>query len=223
MRCRRLILLRHGETDYNAGNRMQGQLDTELTARGQDQALHVARALANRRPLLIVSSDLRRARATARALGERTGAPVLIDPRLREMHLGDWQGLTENDIDAAEPGSRLTWQGDPNWAGHGGESRVDVAARAIPIVSELVAAQGDWGIHESARPIVLATHNAVITALTARLSALPVDYWPVLGGLSNGSWVELSGRSDRSNSTLADIRWRLDVWNASADVASDAV
>ena len=92
MRIRRLVMLRHGQTEYNAGSRMQGQLDTELSDLGRDQAVAAAEVLAKRQPLVIVSSDLRRALDTAVALGERAGMPVLVDTRLRETHLGDWQG-----------------------------------------------------------------------------------------------------------------------------------
>jgi len=62
----------------------------------------------------------------------------------------------------------------------------------------------------------------VIAALTARLLQLPVDRWPVLGGMGNASWVQLSGHSAH-DATLDEIQWRLDVWNASAQVASDVL
>ncbi|MGH3968015.1 MAG: glucosyl-3-phosphoglycerate phosphatase, partial [Mycobacterium sp.] len=94
MRARRLVMLRHGQTDFNLGSRMQGQLDTELTELGRAQAVGAAEVLAKRQPLLIVSSDLRRAEDTAVVLGDRTGLPVRVDARLRETHLGDWQGMT---------------------------------------------------------------------------------------------------------------------------------
>ena len=141
MTVRRLVMLRHGQTEYNAGSRMQGQLDTELSDLGRDQAVAAAEVLAKRQPMLIVSSDLRRALDTATALGERSGLPVQIDTRLRETHLGDWQGLTHLEVDAAAPGARLAWRDDATWAPHGGESRVDVARRAMPLVEELIAGQ----------------------------------------------------------------------------------
>jgi probable phosphoglycerate mutase len=220
MTVRRLVLLRHGQTTYNAGSRMQGQLDTELSELGREQAAAAAEVLAKRQPLLIVSSDLQRALDTAVALGERSGQPVLVDPRLRETHLGDWQGLTHLEVDASAPGARLAWREDARWAPHGGESRVDVAARSLPVVAELVAAQTEWGADEPDRPVVLVAHGGLIAALTAALLGLPVDNWPVLGGMGNASWVQLSGHSDDD---AADIRWRLDVWNASAQVANDVL
>ena len=109
MTVRRLVMMRHGQTEHNLGSRMQGQLDTELTELGRAQAVAAAAALAKHQPLLIVSSDLRRAYDTAVALGERTGLPVGVDERLRETHLGDWQGMTHTEIDA--------WRQARGWRG----------------------------------------------------------------------------------------------------------
>ncbi|MGV9800249.1 glucosyl-3-phosphoglycerate phosphatase [Mycobacterium sp. NPDC003449] len=222
MRVRRLVLLRHGQTEYNAGSRMQGQLDTDLSDLGRDQAAAAAEVLAKRQPLLIVSSDLKRAFDTAVALGDRSGLPVQVDQRLRETHLGDWQGLTHLEVDGASPGARLAWRDDARWAPHGGESRVDVAVRSTPVVAELAAGQPEWGVDGPERPVVLVAHGGLIAALTAALLGLPVDNWPVLGGMGNASWVQLSGHS-ADDADFGAIRWRLDVWNASAQVANDVL
>jgi probable phosphoglycerate mutase len=222
VRIRRLVLLRHGQTEYNASSRMQGQLDTDLSDLGRNQAVAAAEVLAKRQPLLIVSSDLRRALDTATALSERSGLPVSVDTRLRETHLGDWQGMTHLEVDAAAPGARLAWRDDARWAPHGGESRVDVAARSLPLVAELVFGQAEWGVDEPDRPVVLVAHGGLIAALTAALLGLPVDNWPILGGMGNASWVQLSGHSELDD-TAEDARWRLDVWNASAQVANDVL
>lgn len=225
MTVRKLVMLRHGQTEFNAGSRMQGQLDTDLSDLGREQATVAAEALAKRQPLLIVSSDLRRALDTAVALGDRCGQQVSVDDRLRETHLGDWQGMTHLEVDEIAPGARLAWRDDARWAPHGGESRVDVADRSLPLVRELVAGQPDWGADAADRPVVLVAHGGLIAALTAALLDLPVDNWPVLGGLGNASWVQLAGhtRRDGDPASLADIRWRLDVWNASAQVAGDVL
>ena len=218
MSVRRLVLLRHGQTEWNAGSRMQGQLDTDLTDLGREQANAAAEVLAKRQPLVIVSSDLRRALDTATALGERSGVEVSVDERLRETHLGDWQGLTHLDVDDVAPGARLAWRDDARWAPHGGESRVDVANRSVPLVTEIIAAQSGWGADEPDRPVVLVAHGGLIAALTAALLDLPVDNWPVLGGMGNASWAQLSGHDVGDT-----IKWRLDVWNASAQVANDVL
>jgi glucosyl-3-phosphoglycerate phosphatase len=222
VRVRRLVMLRHGQTQYNATSRMQGQLDTQLSELGRDQAVAAAEVLAKRQPLLIVSSDLRRALDTATVLGDRSGVGVSVDTRLRETLLGDWQGLTHLEVDDAAPGARLAWRDDARWAPHGGESRVDVAARSRPLVAELVEKQTEWGRDDPDRPVVLVAHGGLIAALTAALLDLPVDNWPVLGGLGNASWVQVSGYS-RPDADLDGIRWRLDVWNASAQVANDVL
>ncbi len=220
MTVRRLVMLRHGQTDYNLGSRMQGQLDTELSELGRDQAVAAAEVLGKLQPLLIVSSDLRRAYDTAIKLGERTGQQVRVDNRLRETHLGDWQGLTHTQIDAEAPGARLAWREDATWAPHGGESRIDVAARSLPLVAGLVSGEPEWG---GDRPVVLVAHGGLIAALSAGLLKLPVANWPILGGMGNCSWVQLSGHSDGSGADLDVIRWRLDVWNASAQVSNDVL
>ncbi|MGB9302950.1 MAG: glucosyl-3-phosphoglycerate phosphatase [Mycobacterium sp.] len=226
MRVRRLVMLRHGQTDFNAGSRMQGQLDSALTELGRAQAVAAAEVLGKLQPLLIVSSDLHRAYDTAVKLGERSGVHVRVDDRLRETHLGDWQGLTHSQIDAEAPGARLAWREDATWAPHGGESRIDVAARSLPLVAELVSGEADWGDHgEPERPVVLVTHGGLIAALSAALLKLPVANWPALGGMGNCSWVQLSGHSDDTSDFVAfdSIRWRLDVWNASAQVPNDVL
>jgi probable phosphoglycerate mutase len=215
---RRLVLLRHGQTEWNAGSRMQGQLDTDLTDLGREQADAAAEVLAKRHPLVIVSSDLRRALDTATALGERSGVNVSVDERLRETHLGDWQGLTHLDVDVVAPGARLAWRDNARWAPHGGESRVDVAQRSVPLVTEIIASQPSWGVDAPDRPVVLVAHGGLIAALTAALLDLPVENWPVLGGMGNASWAQLSGHDVGDT-----IKWRLDVWNASAQVANDVL
>lgn len=233
MSIRRLVMLRHGQTDFNLRSRMQGQLDIELSELGRAQAAAAAEVLSKLQPLLIVSSDLHRAYDTAVKLGERTGLHVEVDARLRETHLGDWQGKTHADIDAELPGARLAWREDATWAPHGGESRLDVAARSVPVVAELVSREPEWGSTEAARsgqpdrPVVLVAHGGLIAALSAALLKLPVANWPILGGMGNCSWVQLSGHSKDSNSPNSEsvdaIRWRLDVWNASAQVSNDVL
>lgn len=223
MRIRRLIMLRHGQTEFNAGSRMQGQLDSELSELGRAQAIAAAEVLAKLQPLLIASSDLHRAYDTAVRLGERTGLPIRVDQRLRETHLGEWQGLTHAEVDAQAPGARLAWREDATWAPHGGESRVDVAARGVPLIAELVSGASEWGDpHGPDRPVVLVAHGGLIAALSAALLGLPVASWPILGGMGNASWVQLSGHSG-DDDEFESIRWRLDVWNASAQVSNDVL
>lgn len=220
MRVRHLVLLRHGQTEFNAGSRMQGQLDTDLSDLGRAQAVAAAEVLAKRQPLVIYSSDLRRAYETATTLGEHGGLPVAVDPRLRETSLGRWEGLTHHEVDAQDPGARRKWRDDATLAPHGGESRIDVADRSVPLVAEIFANEPEWGAADSDRPVVLVAHGGLIAALSAALLDLPVDSWPVFGGMGNASWTQLSGHGDAG---FTELRWRLDVWNASAQVANDVL
>lgn len=200
MSLSRLILWRHGETDYNAAGRMQGHIDSALTEVGVRQAEFAAAALTRFHPDLIIASDLRRARDTAAVLGEAIGVSVRLDKRLRETHLGDWQGMSSAEVDQGWPGERARWNTDARWAPPGGESRVDVAERAGEVVADLLRAGTDCG-----ETVLLAAHGGVITALTAWLAGFPVESWPALGGIDNCHWAEL---------TRHDGRWRLRVYNA---------
>ena len=214
MTTRRLVLLRHGQTEHNADSRMQGQLDTELSALGRRQAEAAAEVIAAMNPRLLVSSDLRRAHDTALAAGRACGLEVRTDRRLRETHLGDWQGHTHGEVDAGYPGARKIWRADAHWTPPGGESRVEVAARALPVVEELEAGLAEW----DSRPVVLIAHGGVIAALTATLLDLPVSHWPVIGGICNTSWAELSSHHGQKYT-----HWRLDVWNATSQGVDDVL
>lgn len=98
-----------------------------------------------------------------------------------------------------------------------------MAHRSLPVVSELVAGEPDWGgPGQPERPVVLVAHGGLIAALSAALLGLPVANWPVLGGMGNCSWVQLSGHAE-DTADFEAIRWRLDVWNASAQVSNDVL
>jgi glucosyl-3-phosphoglycerate phosphatase len=197
----RLVLWRHGETDYNAALRMQGQLDSQLTATGLGQARRAARPLAELGPDVLVTSDLSRAGDTAAVLAAETGLPLRVDKRLRETHLGTWQGLTHAEVEALYPGGIQSWRGNPECAPPGGETRVEVAERAAQVVAELDAA--------GPGSAVLCTHGGLIAGLTPLLLGLPVSVWSVFGGISNCHWTVLLRRS---------CGWRLLAYNTAAGV-----
>ncbi len=94
----------------------------------------------------------------------------------------------------------------------------------MPLVAELVSAEREWGDPDGPdRPVVLVAHGGLIAALSAALLKLPVANWPILGGMGNASWVQLSGHNDDPADEFDRIRWRLDVWNASAQVSNDVL
>jgi probable phosphoglycerate mutase len=96
----RLVLVRHGETDWNAEGRYQGQSDVPLNATGMAQAKALALRLSGERLDAIYTSDLARAAQTAEALAAETGAPIHREPRLREIDQGEWEGLLLTEIQA---------------------------------------------------------------------------------------------------------------------------
>jgi 2,3-bisphosphoglycerate-dependent phosphoglycerate mutase/probable phosphoglycerate mutase len=200
---RRLILLRHGQTDYNVAGRMQGHLDSVLTAEGHQQAAAVAPTLAALGPDRVISSDLRRAVDTAEVIGAACGLPVKFDARLRETHLGLWQGHTVAEIDQDHPGAIAAWRSDPTWAPPDGESRVAVVARSRPVVDELDAEFAD---EVASTTVLLVAHGGLIAGLVTGLLELPTEVWPSFGGLGNCRWAVLARREDHP-------RWRLAGYN----------
>lgn len=224
---RELILLRHGQTTYNAGRRMQGQLDTHLSDHGREQARVIGKKLANRGITRIISSDLSRAHDTAELVAAEIAAtegrepfPITTDARLRETHLGEWQGRQVHEVDAETPHARAHWRHDPTWAPPGGESRVQVAQRARQVVDELMADYPEWN-HST---VLLVAHGGMIASLTAQLLGFEVPQYPLLSGLANTHYAKLTSRPvfepeapEKSmafnEDNIDDARWYLDAWN----------
>jgi broad specificity phosphatase PhoE len=198
---RQLVLWRHGETDFNAARRIQGQLDSKLTPTGLRQARRAARWLAEFEPAVLMTSDLSRAGDTAAVLAAETGIPLRVDKRLRETNCGTWQGMTHAEVEALWPGDLQTWRGNPQWAPPGGETRVEVATRAAQVVAELDA--------DCPGSAVLCTHGGLIAGLTPLLLGIPVSAWSVFAGISNCHCTVLMRRG---------IGWRLFSYNSAAPV-----
>lgn len=205
MTLRRLVLLRHGQTEYNIDGRMQGHIDSRLTEDGRAQAAAVAPEVARLGPDRLISSDLRRAVDTAEVLGAACTLPVKLDARLRETHLGEWQGRTVDEIEADYPGAIAAWRSDPAWTPPGGESRIEVVCRSRPVVDELDEEYADnpQGI------VVMVAHGGMIAGLVCGLLGLPTSTWPSVGGMGNCRWASLARREDHP-------RWRLAGYNVGA-------
>jgi glucosyl-3-phosphoglycerate phosphatase len=135
----RLILVRHGESTWNAEERLQGQLDPPLSDRGREQVLALAAIVDGVPDERVVCSDLSRARETAELIGLRPGR---YDERWREIDVGAWGGHTAAEIDAQ--GDELTnWRGGPRRAPDG-ESWEAFSGRVAGALDELIAAGGPW-------------------------------------------------------------------------------
>lgn len=183
---RRIVLWRHGRTEWNATGRFQGQTDIDLDEIGRAQAWQSARRLAALEPDLLISSDLRRTRDTMAALAEITGKPLQLDERLRETFAGEWQGLTGAEIASRYPEEYKAWRaGDPLLKVGGGETRQDVAERMAAAVRDIAARLADDGL------AVLTTHGGAARLGIAALIGMPLERFTNIGGLSNGSWSML--------------------------------
>jgi len=194
---RRLLIWRHGRTEWNAIGRMQGQSDVALDETGVRQAHEAAPLLAAERPDAIFSSDLSRARVTAEALGDLVRLPVKLDERLRETCFGPWQGLTTEEIAAQFPDEYACWTSGKGFVVEGAEQPHQV--------SERMAAAIDDALEASDGTLVVVTHGAAARRAVAGLLGWADDVVGKLGPLGNCRWSEL-----RHTAT----GWRLHAHNA---------
>lgn len=193
----RLIVWRHGNTDWNAQSRVQGQTDTLLNDLGRAQAVAAAPLLAALRPDAIVASDLRRAADTAAALAALTGLPVRYDQRLRERHFGQWQGRTLTEVADVFPAEYARWRAGDQSPGSDIESVDELTKRVGTGLREAADAHPDG-------TVVVATHGGGAKQGVAHLLDWPAEQARTLAGLDNCHWAEL--RRDR-------LRWRLWAYN----------
>jgi len=157
----RLLLVRHGESTWNAEGRWQGQADPPLSADGERQARLASPVIARLDPGAVWSSDLSRAAATARILAG-PARPVRDVPGLRERDVGEWVGCTRAQLDARHPG----WSSD-GWRPPGWESDHRLAARAQTTLDAIVATE------RPGATMLVVTHGGIIRVLVGHLGATP--------------------------------------------------
>jgi len=170
----RFVLIRHGESTWNAAGRWQGQGDPPLSQRGRQQAARLAEALAGEGIEVIVASDLARALETAAILGDALDLAPATDARLRELDIGRWTGLTRAEIaDLDRIRLERFERGEPEARAGGGECRREIAERVRTGVAEIAAA-----------------HAGCCVAIVAHLGVVRV----LLAGteLANAEWRRVS-------------------------------
>ncbi|OIR44461.1 histidine phosphatase family protein [Corynebacterium sp. NML130628] len=187
---------------------MQGQLDTELSEEGKLQARNIAPVLTEMGVAKIIASDLSRAADTAQIVAKHLGLPVTYDARLRETHLGQWQGKTHAEVDGVDGSVRAHWRNTPTWAPPEGESRIDVAQRARPVVDELLESFDEW--EDTA--VLLVAHGGTIAALTSSLLDLEISQYPMMKSLRNANFAQLQALP-RYGEPDAGVQWYLEAWN----------
>ena len=164
----RILLLRHGQSTWNAARRWQGQADPPLTELGEEQAYQAAQKLGTFDD--IVASDLERARRTAEIIAAQLGiGPVRLDERLRENHAGEWEGLTREEVEAGWPGYLESHRRPPGF-----EPPDEVGVRALAALLDAARTSPDG-------EVLAVAHGGVIRVLRRLLEVTDVAI-PNLGG-----------------------------------------
>jgi len=196
----RVIVVRHGQTEWNVEARIQGQGDSRLTAEGLAQARAIASRLAREPFDVLVSSDLGRAAETARAIAERCNKPIVLDARLRERHFGVGEGMTYEEVDSAYPGAFARIRNvDPDFVIPGGESRRQFHARVVSAMDSIAQA------HDG-RTIVVVTHGGVLATFFRHVHSIPLDVAHPIA-ITNASYNVL---------THDGSRWSVETWSDNA-------
>ena len=152
----KLLLIRHGETAWNAEHRVQGTLDIPLSPLGMLQSARLADCLANESIEAVYSSGQSRAWLTAAPVAARLGLQIIAEPRLRERSFGVFEGLTLDEIAARYPAEFIKWrERDPEWRPDGGESGQQLIDRVMSAVTEISAR------HKN-QTVALVSHGGVL-------------------------------------------------------------
>lgn len=175
-----LLLVRHGQTAWNAAGRWQGHADPALSNLGREQVRALASTLRAGRAERdatwsgLLASDLRRARETAEILGEVLGLEVEIESRLRELDVGEWAGLTRSEIERRDRSALRAFEaGDPGVRPGGGESRAEIRRRARDLMHDVCK-------RFSGERLIVVTHLGVIRALLPGAEPGHADRFPVV-------------------------------------------
>jgi broad specificity phosphatase PhoE len=174
----RILLVRHGQSEWNADGRWQGQADPPLSELGKQQAVAAARALGM--VDAVYASDLVRAHHTAELVATQLGSDVVLEPRLRERSAGEWEGRTRAEIEAGWPGYLESGRRPPGY-----EPDDSVLARVVAALDAITTAHdGD---------VLIITHGGVVRVLERHLGGEGEGLIPNLGG----RWLEHDGATLR--------------------------
>lgn len=168
-----VLLIRHGETEWNRDQRVQGHYDVPLSERGVRQAERLAEWLAEEALGAVYSSDLQRARITAEILaGDQI--PVRLEPRLREARFGLFEGLTSAEIQAAYPEAYLAWRHDAiRHRPPGGETLEDLQERCMEALAEHLP-------EHPGQTVAVVAHGGPVRVMVCGLLDLPMSVYPRL-------------------------------------------
>ena len=161
------MLVRHGQSTWNSEHRIQGQLDPPLSDEGRRQAMRVGRRLAQRPFVGFYTSDLKRALETASAIGAVTGGSPSPTAGLREIFLGEWEGLNTQELAKRFPEAWARWTEEPSWdVVAGGEGAVAFESRVVAEIDAILA-RHQYG------DVLVVTHGGVIQVALHRIVGRP--------------------------------------------------
>lgn len=159
----RLLLVRHGATRLSAEDRFAGAVDVELSDEGVFQAERLAERLASEPIEAVYCSPLARTVQTAAILAQPHRLPLVQREGLREIHHGHWEGMRRADVEAQFPEEYAAWEEDPfTFAPEGGEAGVNVIARGLPILREVILAH-------RGQTVLVVSHKATLRLLLSSL------------------------------------------------------
>ena len=163
MAVTRLFLVRHGSTSATEEDRFSGATNGELSDEGRWQASRLGERLVRQHLAAVYASPLSRALETARIIGGHCHLETIARDGLREIGHGHWEGMKRADVERQFAAEYAMWEGDPfTFAPNGGESGVEVLARALPVVREIVAA------HQGSQVLVV-SHKATLRLVLSSL------------------------------------------------------
>lgn len=197
----RICFVRHGETNWNIEQRLQGQMDLALNATGEAQAVAVGRRFVGSTATALYSSDLLRARQTAQPIAEALHLPIVLLPALRERHFGRCEGMTLEEISHQyDDDARAIQCHDPDYASPGGgESRRQHQVRILGCIEHLVR-------EHAGQSIVVVTHGGALDVIYRRARQLPLEAprdYPIPNAGIN--WIGIDGE-----------QWSIERWGDDA-------
>ena len=205
MTARRLVIWRHGQTDWNLERRWQGEADIPLNRVGEEQARTAAPFLAELGITEIVCSDLSRARVTAQALADLTGLPVRTDARLREISVGVWSGRAVSDLREEFAGIlEREARGEDVVRGETGESVRQVETRVAGALREIADQAPDDAV------VAVVMHGLAGKVGALEFIGIPAGLKEAFAGLDNCGWIVI----DRSHQQTHP--WRITHYNQTA-------
>jgi probable phosphoglycerate mutase len=168
-----IILVRHGQTEWNRVERFRGRYDIPLDETGVKQGEAVAERIAAQfKPERVFTSPLIRAMKTAEIIAKKAGIPIIIQRGIIDIDYGEWQGLTPDEVKARFPHESTLWYGHPEKAFiPGGENLKEVQARAIKTLEELCK-------ESNGTEIVMVSHTVVIRLILLGILEAPLNrFW----------------------------------------------